>query len=34
MMDCDLKDRPEEIINLYNKPHEGYDILFARRINR
>lgn len=34
VMDCDLQDRPEEIINLYNKAQEGYDIVFARRVNR
>ena len=34
VMDCDLQDRPEEIINLYNKAKEGYDVVFARRVNR
>ncbi len=34
VMDCDLQDRPEEIINLYNKAKEGYDIVFARRKQR
>lgn len=34
VMDCDLQDRPEEIINLYNKAKEGYDIVFARRKKR
>lgn len=34
VMDCDLQDRPEEIINLYKKIQEGYDIVFARRMNR
>ena len=34
VMDCDLQDRPEEIINLYNKAKEGYDIVFARRAVR
>ena len=34
VMDCDLQDRPEEIINLYNKAKEGYDIVFAKRENR
>lgn len=34
VMDCDLQDRPEEIQNLYNKAKEGYDIVFARRINK
>lgn len=31
VMDCDLQDQPEEIINLYAKAQEGYDIVFARR---
>lgn len=34
VMDCDLQDRPEEIINLYNKAQEGYDVVFARRAHR
>jgi polyisoprenyl-phosphate glycosyltransferase len=34
VMDCDLQDRPEEISSLYNKAIEGYDIVFAKRINR
>lgn len=34
VMDCDLQDRPEEIINLYNKIQEGYDVVFARRKKR
>lgn len=34
VMDCDLQDKPEEIIKLYNKAKEGYDIVFGRRINR
>jgi glycosyltransferase involved in cell wall biosynthesis len=34
VMDCDLQDRPEEIINLYQKALEGFDIVFARRFNR
>ena len=34
VMDCDLQDRPEEIINLYNKTQEGYDVVFARRKQR
>ena len=33
-MDCDLQDRPEEIINLYNKVQEGYDVVLARRYQR
>ncbi len=34
VMDCDLQDQPKEIINLYNKAQEGYDIVLARRVNR
>lgn len=34
VMDCDLQDRPEEIPNLYKKSQEGYDSVFAQRINR
>ncbi len=34
VMDCDLQDRPEGIIDLYNKLQEGYDIVFARRFER
>jgi len=34
VMDCDLQDRPEEIINLYNKAKEGYDIVLGKRKNR
>ena len=34
VMDCDLQDSPEEIIRLYNKAQEGYDVVFARRKER
>lgn len=34
VMDCDLQDRPEEIPNLYRKAQEGYDIVYARRVER
>ncbi len=34
VMDCDLQDRPEEISKLYSKAIEGYDIVFAKRLNR
>lgn len=34
VMDCDLQDRPEGIIDLYQKAQEGYDVVFARRKNR
>ncbi|HZK08911.1 MAG TPA: glycosyltransferase family 2 protein [Bacteroidales bacterium] len=33
-LDCDLQDRPEEIINLYQKAQEGFDIVLASRQNR
>lgn len=31
VMDCDLQDKPEEIIHLYQKAKEGYDIVLAQR---
>lgn len=34
VLDCDLQDKPEEIINLYNKAMEGYDVVIARREKR
>lgn len=34
VMDCDLQDRPEEIRNLYNEAQKGFDIVFARRVER
>jgi dolichol-phosphate mannosyltransferase len=34
VMDCDLQDQPEEIIRLYHKAQEGYDVVFARRAVR
>lgn len=34
VIDCDLQDRPEEILNLYSKAQEGYDVVFARRAQR
>jgi dolichol-phosphate mannosyltransferase len=34
VMDCDLQDRPEEIINLYTKALEGYDVVLASRHQR
>jgi glycosyltransferase involved in cell wall biosynthesis len=34
VMDCDLQDRPEEIVKLYQKALEGYDIVLARRAKR
>lgn len=34
VMDCDLQDKPEEIIKLYNKACEGYDYVVAQRKDR
>ena len=34
VMDCDLQDRPEEIPALYQKAHEGFDIVLAQRAVR
>ena len=34
VMDCDLQDKPSEIIKLYNQAINGYDIVFARRAKR
>lgn len=34
VMDCDLQDRPEAIPELYNKALEGYDAVFAKRVER
>lgn len=34
VMDCDLQDVPEEIGNLFDKTKEGFDIVFARRVER
>lgn len=34
VMDCDLQDRPEEIPNLYVKALEGFDIVWASRMDR
>lgn len=34
VMDCDLQDRPEEIPRLYSKAIEGWDIVYARRVNK
>src|SRR5690349_17499274 len=34
IMDCDLQDQPEEILRLYQKAQEGYDIVLAKRNNR
>jgi len=34
VMDCDLQDQPEEILKLYHKAKEGYDIVWGRRHQR
>lgn len=34
VMDCDLQDQPKEIIKLYNKAQEGFEVVQARRRNR
>jgi len=34
VMDGDLQDQPEEIVNLYAKALEGYDVVLARRGRR
>jgi len=34
VMDCDLQDQPEEIIRLYQKAQEGYDVILAKRTKR
>jgi len=34
VMDCDLQDRPEDIVKLYNKAQAGYDAVFGQRIGR
>ncbi|MBQ8092003.1 MAG: glycosyltransferase [Clostridia bacterium] len=34
LMDCDLQDRPEGILDLYQEAQKGYDIVLARRKDR
>ena len=34
VMDCDLQDQPKEIIKLYDKTKEGFEIVLARRFKR
>ena len=34
VMDCDLQDQPEEIVKLYKKALEGYDVVLASRKDR
>ena len=34
LMDCDLQDRPEDLPKLLKEMKKGYDIVFARRVDR
>src|SRR5690606_13454093 len=34
VLDCDLQDQPKEVIKLYDKANEGFDVVFAKRNNR
>jgi dolichol-phosphate mannosyltransferase len=34
VMDCDLQDQPKEIVILYAKAQEGYEVVFGRRHRR
>ena len=34
VMDCDLQDQPKEIIKLYQKAQEGFEVVLARRKKR
>lgn len=34
VMDCDLQDQPKEIVKLFEKTKEGFDVVLAKRINR
>jgi glycosyltransferase involved in cell wall biosynthesis len=34
VMDCDLQDQPKEVLKLYNKATEGYEVVLAKRKNR
>jgi glycosyltransferase involved in cell wall biosynthesis len=34
VMDCDLQDQPKEIVKLYAKAQEGYEVVFGRRHQR
>ena len=34
VMDCDLQDQPEEILKLYEKAQEGYDVVWGKRVDR
>ena len=34
VMDCDLQDQPKEIVKLYARAQEGYEVVFGRRYRR
>ncbi len=34
VMDCDLQDKPEEILKLYEKAQQGYEIVLGKRYDR
>jgi glycosyltransferase involved in cell wall biosynthesis len=34
VMDCDLQDQPREVLKLYNKAQEGFDVVLAKRKSR
>jgi len=34
MMDGDLQDKPEEVIKLYQKLYEGFDVVYGERIDK
>ena len=34
VLDCDLQDQPKEVLKLYNKAKEGFDVVLAKRKNR
>ena len=34
VMDCDLQDQPEEILKLYKKAQEGYEVVWGKRTYR
>lgn len=34
VMDCDLQDPPEQIERLWAKAHDGFDVVFTRRLRR
>lgn len=34
VLDCDLQDQPKEVVKLYSKAKEGFDVVLAKRKNR